>query len=84
MSVLACDRGSCENIMCHRLILDGTKHICDSCFEELKIYKETWPSKMKASEIKRKIEDFMNTEPGDFGQQVDVDEEFDRLTNDVD
>jgi hypothetical protein len=83
MSVLACDRNGCENIMCHRLILNSTMYICNSCFEQLESCKETWPLKMKAFEIKKKIIDFMNTESTDFDDLIDVDKEFFRLTNDV-
>ncbi len=34
MSVLACDRRGCDNIMCDRLSHDYG-YICDSCFEDL-------------------------------------------------
>lgn len=34
MSVLACDRSGCENIMCNRLSNDYG-YICDECFAEL-------------------------------------------------
>jgi hypothetical protein len=36
MSVLACDRAGCRNIMCDRLSYDYG-YICNDCFEELKI-----------------------------------------------
>ena len=34
MSVLACDRKGCQNIMCDRLS-DDYGYICNECFEEL-------------------------------------------------
>jgi len=34
MSVLACNRGNCENIMCDRLSHDYG-YICNECFAEL-------------------------------------------------
>ena len=34
MSVLACDRYGCRNVMCDRLS-DTYGYICDECFEEL-------------------------------------------------
>jgi len=40
MSVMQCDRGGCENIMCDRYSsLYG--YLCDECFEEL-ITSGTW------------------------------------------
>jgi len=35
MSVLACDRNGCENIMCSRMSVCGSYYICNECFEEL-------------------------------------------------
>jgi hypothetical protein len=51
MSVLACDRYGCENVMCDRLSYTHG-YICDECFEEL-----------VASGIIVDIEAFMNTRP---------------------
>ena len=34
MSVLACDRTGCENVMCNRLS-DVYGYLCDDCFKEL-------------------------------------------------
>ena len=49
MSVLACNRRNCENIMCDRLS-NTHGYICDECFEEL-----------VKSGVKTDIEEFMNT-----------------------
>jgi len=35
MSVLACDRNGCENVMCNRLSTNCRYYLCDECFEEL-------------------------------------------------
>lgn len=34
MSVMACDRRSCPNVMCRRLS-DQFGYICDTCYDEL-------------------------------------------------
>lgn len=41
MGVLACGRSNCTNIMCDRLILEGTHYICEDCFQELLVAKQT-------------------------------------------
>lgn len=35
MSVLACDRNGCDNVMCDRFSFQHNLYICDDCFEEL-------------------------------------------------
>ena len=35
MSVLACDRMGCENVMCDRICHDRQEYLCQRCFEEL-------------------------------------------------
>lgn len=83
MSVLACDRLDCENIMCDRLLF-GRRYICDDCWKELLAYKATWHN-LTESQIKRKILEFFGTEPGTYvgGAEVDIGEAFDRLTRDT-
>jgi hypothetical protein len=82
MSVLACDRAGCENVMCDRLILDGQAYICDECFEELKIVKSTWCYNLNGLSVREGIEYFMmsrkNTQRS--VQPPEVEEEFKRLT----
>jgi hypothetical protein len=46
MSVLACDRAGCENIMCTRYSHEYG-YICDDCFEELKKSKMPVPLFMR-------------------------------------
>lgn len=84
MSVLACDRRSCPNVMCDRLILDGTRYICDECWEELVEYKATWQPPMTPLEIENKIREFMGTWTGTHKTvetECDIDAEFRRLTD---
>ena len=35
MSVLQCDRGNCQNIMCNRFSSRLQVYICNDCFDEL-------------------------------------------------
>ena len=80
MSVLACDRAFCSEVMCDRMILDGSQYICDRCWKELLEYKATWPRTMAPGYVRRRIEEFMVSAPGSFKVPVNTDEEFDRLT----
>ena len=82
MSVLACDRRGCEHIMCERLILNGSKYICDECWDELREAKITWPDAMTAREVYEAIENFMDTRTGTHKvlDRDGIDEEFKRLT----
>ena len=79
MSVLECDRYGCDNIMCSRLILNGTRYICDSCWNELLAYKQSWPDTMHGS-VRDTINYFMDTSPGNILER-DIEIEFERLTN---
>lgn len=79
MSVLACDRGRCDHIMCDRLILDRSKYICHDCWQELLAYKAKWPADMSVADVRTRIEEFMETDPGSH-VAANVDEEFERLT----
>lgn len=80
MSVLACDRLGCENIMCDRLLF-GRRYICEECWRELLAYKATWRN-LSERQVKLKIMEFFGTEPGAYRDDeiVDIDETFDRLT----
>lgn len=82
MSVLACDRQDCDNVMCDKCILNNTAYICNDCWSELLEFKETWPTEMTALDVKAKIREFMHTSPGVFRvlENVDIDAEFRRLT----
>lgn len=81
MGVMACDRGNCPEIMCHRVILDN-EYICDDCWEELLQAKKGWPLQMAASEVRQRIIDFMKTNPGSYKtlDAGEIDQEFLRLT----
>jgi hypothetical protein len=69
--------------MCERLILEGTKYICDSCWEELATYKKTWPRTLRKVDVRRFIDFFMSMPPGTYipveGDEVEA--EFRRLTS---
>jgi len=52
MSVLACDRRGCPNVMCDRYSYEYG-YICDDCFREL-----------VRSGVRTNVDDFMETEPG--------------------
>jgi len=83
MSVLACDRRSCPNVMCDRLILDGTRYICNECWEELVEYKATWQPPMTPLDIENKIREFIGTSIGAYETvetECDIEAEFRRLT----
>lgn len=82
MSVLACDRNCCGNIMCDRLILDGAAYICNYCYDELIIFRKTWPKEMPLNDVRKRIEAFMRTEPNATVQADDdeIEREFQRLT----
>lgn len=81
MSVLACDRYNCDNIMCDRLILNGTKYICDTCYDELIEYKSIWPQSVSKVDVEYKIQVFMISSPGTYKRldQSEIQAEFDRL-----
>lgn len=64
MSVLACHRGDCENIMCDRLS-QKYGYICRECYEEI---KATQPASIK---------EFMASEKRDPNETPRVD--YDRI-----
>ncbi|MFI5297367.1 MAG: hypothetical protein ACHREM_04655 [Polyangiales bacterium] len=82
MSVLACDRAGCDEVMCDRLILEGTAYVCDSCWRELLKYKESWPETMPLADVRERMKAFMRTKPGSFYEvgKEEIDAEFARLT----
>lgn len=82
MSVMACGRKGCEEIMCNRLILDSSAYICGDCYEELLLVKKSWPKEMAALDVGNCIRAFMDTEPRSFIMldAEGIDKEFERLT----
>lgn len=71
--------------MCDRCILNGSKYICNSCYNELVEYKDTWTPPLTKRQIREKIESFMETEPETYRlKDVDIDEEFKNLTGRTD
>ncbi len=85
MSVLACDRRRCPEIMCNRMILGNRYYICEDCWNELLIAKKTWSAPMALTAVAEHIEAFMKTAPGTHLEPVgqgEIDDEFERLTGD--
>ena len=81
MGVMACDRVGCESIMCDRLILDGSRYLCDSCYDELLEWKRSWPSHMTKDKVRALIEQFMESQSAPIPLDEDgIDAEFERLT----
>lgn len=82
MSVLACNRSGCENIMCNQLILDGAAYICEDCFEELCAFRDKWPDEeMLVGEVEERIKTFMQTKAVPYGKHTsEIEREFRRLT----
>lgn len=87
MSVLACDRRSCQNVMCDDMLFGNEMYICRECLQELEAYKETWELPITENEIEDKIRLFMDSKPGSCRPQPAVndresmEEIFDRLVN---
>lgn len=84
MGVMACDRRDCKNVMCDRCILGNTMYICNECCRELAGYKDTWPESITKSQLKKLVEDFMESPVGTHVieeplSKDGVDEEFSRL-----
>jgi hypothetical protein len=82
MGVMACDRSYCEHIMCDRLILGSSIHICDSCWQELLEFRKTWPDTMTTADVEDRIRKYMNTPVGSH-RTLDaegIEAEFRRLT----
>ncbi len=77
---MACGRTNCSNILCDRVILNGSYYICDRCWKELVKYKNTWIPPMTRYEIEEEIERFMCTDPENIHESIE--DIFDRLTND--
>lgn len=83
MSVLACDRYRCPNIICDRLIFNYSQYICEDCWKELLKFKNNWSSTLRQNDVRKHIEAFMETEPGSYNEDLTPDEiekEFRRLT----
>lgn len=64
MSVQECNRGNCQEISCHILILNHSAYICSTCWGELFDYKETWEKNLSAFQVEELIRQFMRTNPG--------------------
>jgi hypothetical protein len=85
MSVMACDRRGCGEIMCHHLI-DGKYHICTSCLGEFEEDRRTWPNSMPKSDVLKLVIDFLDTSKGTFTKldERGIDDELGRLIRNID
>ena len=81
MGVLACDRFGCDNIMCSRCICRGNFYICNECWNELLEYKEKWLLPLTERQIENNIIMFMHTDSKTYSKTYNIDEVFNRLTN---
>lgn len=85
MSVLACSRSNCPNIMCDKLILNHTHYICNDCFDELTRWKYQLLSNsqppVKVDEIRGLISSFLNSKVGSTitNNSEATEEDFDRV-----
>lgn len=83
MSVMACDRNGCNNIMSSRLF-DGKAYICDDCYQELLIDKASWSNNMNGTEVKGRIETFMSKPASGYvSDNEEIEEEFNSLIREV-
>lgn len=77
MSVMACGRYGCNNIMCDRIMLGN--YICHDCWLELVAHKDTWPKDLSGGKVRIRIVEFMQTTPGSH-LAGNTDEAFEELT----
>ena len=56
MSVLACERVGCGNIMCDYLLLE--RYICLDCLTELNEVRKDWPHTMPKCDLEAKVRIF--------------------------
>lgn len=81
MSVLACGRYDCPNVMCDYMV-DG-RYICNDCMQELEDWRKSWPDSIEVADVQKLIEEFMNTGVGQLRNSSrdpdDVEQEWQRL-----
>jgi hypothetical protein len=83
MSVKACDRSGCPNIMCDLYMPALNKYLCSECWLDLLAYKNIWSKETEVWQVKHKIMVFLNSKAEDIGDnklEPAVEAEFDRLT----
>lgn len=80
MSVLACDRKDCKNIMCD-VCINGSYYVCNDCEQEFKEYlvKENL-NPTTEGEIYREFEKFMATSKDTYtqGEPISVEDFFNK------
>ena len=70
MSVKACGRAGCHNVMCDRTILGAEYYLCDDCFDELLAWKNRWPKMTRPSAVRGLILEFIDSDPGDYSDET--------------
>ena len=66
MAVNACMRGECDGDIGTRRVFRGSLYICSRCYEELLELKATWKLPMTKADMRRRVAEFMETNPGDY------------------
>ncbi len=59
MSVLACQRPRCDEVMCDHLVLGG--YLCHGCLDELLRLKEGWPEQLTEADLDERLRTFLDS-----------------------
>lgn len=68
MSVLACDRRGCNNVMCNRLVEE--RYICEECATEFR--EQIGEASIPIREMSKAFNAFMDGEKSVYTKNVDV------------
>ena len=84
MGVLPCGRDGCQNIMCEKIVEvnppNYREYICDECYCELLVYKDTLQPPITIERMRDLICKFMGIEREEFINNEDT-EEIERVFN---
>ena len=82
MSVLACSRKNCNNIMCDTYV-DSVGYVCFDCQEQFKQYANKRNISLNTEDIIIALREFMNTEKvcSDIQEYGSIDSFFSQFTN---
>lgn len=86
MSVLACSRKNCNNIMCDTYVdtyVDSVGYVCFDCQEQFKQYANKRNISLNTEDIIVELKEFMNTEKvcSDIQEYSSIDSFFKGFTN---
>jgi hypothetical protein len=82
MGMCACDRRSCNNIMCDILICHNKYYVCVECYNEITDYFKNLKFEIRPHEVEDLIEKFLNEETsGRFRQSEETLQKIDELLN---